>query len=170
MPIPEGDPPPAPRGSRLSLLGRGQDHLREVGQGRPPDRHRRQRVLDYRLAYGPSSSATPTPGWTPPRVPASMSAAYSPSPPSVNSWSPNALRAWSLRQSSCAFRLRHGGRMAAPRVARGYTGKDSYVVVEGGYHGDSTRRSGRLDRGMASGPRRPQLPPTAPAFRTSCAP
>jgi len=42
-PVPEGHPPPpARRLLQFPLLGRGQDHLREVGQGRPPDGHRWQ--------------------------------------------------------------------------------------------------------------------------------
>ena len=92
--------------------------------------------IDYRLAYGPCIL-----GYADPRVDAaaragSTSAGYSPSPPSASAPWPSGSRRWCRRPSWVRFS--NSGTeavMAALRVARAHTGKDSYVVVEGGYHG-----------------------------------
>ncbi|MFB3118882.1 MAG: aminotransferase class III-fold pyridoxal phosphate-dependent enzyme, partial [Myxococcota bacterium] len=50
--------------------------------------------------------------------------------------------------------------MAALRLARGYTGKDSYILVEGGYHGlhDATLWQAAVDK-MRPGDTAPPLEP-----------
>ena len=137
-PFPEGDHPPAARRLvELPLLGRRQDHLRGLRQGRAPARHRRQRV--HRLPAGLRPlhpRLCRRHGWMRPRARAWRSAASSRSAPSVNMpWrtaSPRMVPAAEL------VRFSNSGTeavMAALRLARAHTGRDSYVVIEGGYHG-----------------------------------
>ena len=93
--------------------------------------------IDYRMAYGPCIL-----GYADPRVdaaarkPASRWAAYSPSRPNASTrWPTGSAK---MVPAAELVRFSNSGTeavMAALRLARAYTGKDSYVVVEGGYHG-----------------------------------
>ena len=62
--------------------------------------------------------------------------------------------------------------MAALRLARAYTGKDAYVVVEGGYHGvfDAALVVHARSKIGTPIPATRTWCPTAPACRASCAP
>jgi len=61
--------------------------------------------------------------------------------------------------------------MAALRVARAYTGKDSYVVIEGGYHGvfDAALWTTAVEE-WNPGTATRSSSPTPPACRTCCGP
>ena len=93
--------------------------------------------VDYRMGYGPAIL-----GYAHPEVDAAARAG-------MDSWrrfcalhraragpSLSVFPRWSRRPSWCAFS--NSGTeavMAGLRLARGYTGKDDYVILEGGYHG-----------------------------------
>ena len=109
----------------------------EVGQGRPPDATSTATSTSTTgWPTAPASSATRTRAWTRRPAPASTSAGSSPSPPSASTRSPSGSP--SMVPAAELVRFSNSGTeavMAALRVARAYTGKDSYVVIEGGYHG-----------------------------------
>ena len=92
--------------------------------------------IDYRLAYGPCIL-----GYADPRVDAAARAGIDIGGVFALSTEREyavAERIASMVPAAELVRFSNSGTeavMAALRVARAYTGKDSYVVIEGGYHG-----------------------------------
>ena len=148
-----------PLGRRLefSLLGRGSHDLREARQGRAHRRLDDNVYVDYRMGYGPGDSRLRGP-----RV--DEAARDGMEVGGVFALSTErelnvAERISKMVPAAELVRYSNSGTeavMAGLRLARAYTGKDDYVILEGSYHGlfDAAMwytPDGQVDAGRRSG-------------------